>query len=66
MKADRLEEEFASRRVPCSGGLLLLAPADAIALVRRAADEGVPVLGIDGLRVTTAATESPLDHLVRE
>ena len=64
MKADYLEKEFANRAVPYRGGLLLLSPDDAIALVRRAADEGVPILGVDGLRVTEAATESPLEHLI--
>jgi hypothetical protein len=63
MKAERLEREFASRGVQPSGGLLLLAPADALALVQRAADEGVPILGVDGLRVREGTTESPLEHL---
>jgi hypothetical protein len=64
VKAEHLEKEFASRRVPYRDGLLLLPPADAIALVQRAADEGVPILAVDGLRLTEAATESPVEHLV--
>lgn len=48
MKADDLEAEFAGRAVPDSGGLLLLRATDALALVSRASDEGVPVLGVDG------------------
>jgi hypothetical protein len=63
MKAERLESEFASRNVSPRGGLLLLRPADAVALVRSAADEGVPILGVDGLRVSDAQTESPVEHL---
>ena len=64
MKAEHLENEFANRGVPYRDGLLLLSPGDAIALVRRAADEGVAIHGVDGLRVTEALTESPLEHLV--
>jgi hypothetical protein len=64
MKADQLETEFAKHGVPNRGGLLLLSPRDAIALVRRAADEGVPILGVDGLRVTEATTTAPLERLV--
>ena len=48
MKAARLQTEFAPRGVPNSGGLLLLRAPDAIALVNRAAEEGVPILGVDG------------------
>jgi hypothetical protein len=64
VKADFLEREFAPRRVPSSGGSLLLRPADAIALVQRAADEGVSILGLDGMHVTEKETSSPLEHLV--
>ena len=63
MKADRLRSEFSPRGVPYAGGLLLLRPDDAIALVNRAADEGVPVLGIDGLHVTEGSTVSPVEHV---
>jgi hypothetical protein len=63
MKAEHLETEFASRGVPHPGGLLLLAPADALALVDRAAEEGVPILRIDGFRVTDGSTASPSEHL---
>ena len=62
MKAERLEREFAGRAVPHRGGLLLLRPADALALVSRAAEEGVPVLGVDALSVSDESTASPLDH----
>jgi len=63
MKAERLQKEFAPRRVPHSGGLLLLRALDAIALVNRAAEEGVPILGVDGFVVTPASTESPIEHI---
>ena len=64
MKAKMLESEFRARSMPSSGNnLLLLEPSDAIALVRRAADEGVPILGIDGFLVTSASTKSPVEHL---
>lgn len=63
MKAEHLEKEFASRSVPHRAGLLLFQPDDAIDLVRTAADEGVPILGLDGFRVTKSTTESPLEHL---
>lgn len=63
MKAERLEKEFASRSVPHRAGLLLFQPDDAIDLVRTAADEGVPILGLDGFRVTKSTTESPPEHL---
>jgi hypothetical protein len=62
MKAERLASEFADRAVPYVGGLLLLGPADALELVDRAAEEGVPILGVDGLRVDKAATTSPIEH----
>ncbi|MFL5606608.1 MAG: hypothetical protein ACJ8AD_09200 [Gemmatimonadaceae bacterium] len=63
MKAEMLETEFRVRSVPSSGNLLLLTPTDAIALVRRAADEGVPILGIHGFFMTPESTESPLEHI---
>jgi hypothetical protein len=63
MKAERLEREFAARGVPDSGSLLLLRPLDALALVRRASDEGVPILGVDGFYLTDEGTEAPLDHI---
>jgi len=62
VKAARLEIEFAGRGVPHAGGALLLRPPDALALVDRAAEEGVPVLGVDGVYATTRSTESPIEH----
>jgi len=43
VNATDLEREFAVRAVPYSGGLLLLRPDDALALVRRSAQVGVPI-----------------------
>ena len=63
MKAERLRKEFAPRAVPHSGGLLLLRAPDAVALVNRAAEEGVPILGVDGFVVTPTSTESPIEHV---
>ena len=63
MKAERLEREFADRGVPDRGGLLLLRPEDALALVDRAAEEGVPILGVDGRLLSETSTASPLEHL---
>ena len=63
MKAERLQKEFAPRGVPHSGGLLLLRAPDAIALVNRAAEEGVPILGVDGFVITPVSTESPIEHI---
>lgn len=64
MKAELLEREFADRSVPLRDGLLLLRPADAIELVRSAADEGVPIVGVDGLPLTPSDREVPLERLV--
>lgn len=63
MKADLIEREFAPRGVKNSAGLLLLRAIDAIELVNQAADEGVPIIGVEGFRVTTAGTESPAEHI---
>jgi hypothetical protein len=63
MKAERLEREFADRAVPDRGNLLLLHHDDALALVSRAAEEGVPILGVDGFLLTETSTESPREDL---
>lgn len=59
MKADLLNAEFAARAVPGRDDLLLLRPPDALALVSRAAEEGVPILAVEGLGPTGALTASP-------
>ena len=63
MKAKRLVREFADRGVPFGSGALVLRQTDALALVNRAAEEGVPIVGIDGMRVTETSAESPVEHL---
>ena len=62
MKADVLESEFASRGVGL-GGTLLLASTDALALVDRAAEEGVAILGVDGHVAAHGQEESPPGEL---
>ena len=52
MKAEHLEREFAVRGVRYREGEILLRPSDAIELVARAADEGVPIVTVDERRVT--------------
>ncbi len=63
MSAVDIEQEFKSRAVRNAGGLLLLATDDAVALVRRAADARIPILGVDGIFVSERGTESPTEHL---
>lgn len=62
MKAERLEREFAPRGVRHQG-MLFLRPDDAIDLVRCSADEGVPIVAIEGLRAGDGDREVPLEHL---
>ena len=63
MKATDLQREFTSRAVLYTGGLLLLAPEDASELVQRAAQAGIPVLGVDGMFLRERGTESPVEHI---
>jgi hypothetical protein len=63
MKADLIERAFTSRSVKNPAGLLLLRPVDAIELLNQAADEGVPVIGVEGFIVTPSGTESPAEHI---
>src|SRR2546422_11581630 len=62
-KAEQLESEFAMKGT-LRGGLLLLPPTDAIDLINRSRQEGVPVLGIDGFRITAATTQPVMEHSV--
>jgi hypothetical protein len=62
VKAACLEREFAPRGVRPGDGLLL-APSDALALVDRAADEGVPIVTVEGLLRRGAAAPSRAGHL---
>ena len=63
MTGEELEAEFAARAVPYAGGLLILQPDDALALIRRAEAERIAVLGVDGFVLTERETRSPLEHL---
>lgn len=60
MKADVLTREFADRVVNPNDGRLLLRPSDAIELVDRAAEEGVPIVRVSGLNRTDSAGELPV------
>lgn len=60
MKADMLEEEFRPRTVDERARLLLLRPDDAIDLVNRAADEGVPIVRVQGLADVAPQSEREL------
>ena len=46
MKAQRLEKEFRQRSVGTGSDRLVLSAADALQFISRAAEEGVPILGI--------------------
>jgi hypothetical protein len=63
VKAERLLGEFIPERVPCSEQVLLLRATDAIALVADAADEGVPIVAVEGVRVSDGGIESPIEHV---
>ena len=63
MKSDQIERAFAPRSVKNSDELLLFRSADAIELVNQAADEGVPIIGIEGFIVTSTGTRSPAEHI---
>ena len=47
MKADLLHQEFEPRRVPLDPNRLLLAPDDALDLIDRASEEGVPIVSVN-------------------
>jgi hypothetical protein len=63
MKAERLQDEFTAERVPCGEQLLLLRATDAVVLVDNAAEEGVPIVAVKGVRVSDRGIESPIEHL---
>ena len=60
MKADNLTREFADRAVRTTDGRLLLRPSDAIELVDRAAEEGVPIVRVHGVARTDSAVALPI------
>ncbi|MBD0319462.1 MAG: hypothetical protein ICV87_03960 [Gemmatimonadetes bacterium] len=51
MEAESLHREFADRAVAHGGGLQLLRAADAILLVNRAAEAGVPIVAVRGFEI---------------
>ncbi len=65
MEAESLVREFASRAVAQEAGHMLLEGADAIVLINKAAEAGVPVVRVDGYRSgaegTTASPEDVAD-----
>jgi hypothetical protein len=63
MKAERLYAEFRSHGVAGPGDRLLLRAGDAVALVAEAADEGVPILGIDVLRDVAGGRDRAPEHV---
>ncbi|MGH7649698.1 MAG: hypothetical protein ACREND_16405 [Gemmatimonadaceae bacterium] len=63
MRADQIEAEFAALRVAYAGGLLLLEAPNAVALIRRAAEERVAVLGVNCLLLTEHETREPIDQI---
>lgn len=63
MTTEDLQREFTRRAVE-RGGILMLAPADACALVERARRERIPVLGIDGFRLGSESTQPDLAHSI--
>jgi hypothetical protein len=62
--ADELEDEFQAKVVQYSYGLLLLPPDDAVALIRRAAESRIGILGIDGMLIGPGETVSPIEHII--
>ena len=64
MTARILEREFVARAISHSGGLLMLQTDDALALVLRAEEERIPILGVDGFIVAPHRTMSPIEHIV--
>jgi len=61
MTVEDLEREFANRAV-CHGGVDTFSADDAILLVDRAAAEGIPILGVDGISIVDGKTESLIEN----
>lgn len=64
VKADRLRKEFRDRGRIGEGGELLLWSSDAIELVDRAADEGVPIVRVTGVAPASATGGAADDQRV--
>jgi hypothetical protein len=62
VKAGQLKEEFRDRGRTGSDGSLLLWSTDAVDLVNRAADEGVPILAISLIAPAGKAADAAVDH----
>jgi hypothetical protein len=62
MKAEMLEREFRPRCAAPAQNRLLLRAADALALVDRAAEEGVPIVRVDGVRLAAQGAEASPEH----
>jgi hypothetical protein len=63
MNPDQLEKEFVSRgHLRC--GLLLLSHSHAMALIRRARAERIPILGLDGFHVHGDTLQPDMAHSV--
>jgi hypothetical protein len=58
-----LEREFQSRGV-VRGGLTLLRPRDALALVSKAREASLGVLGVDGFFISANATQPSLEDSI--
>jgi hypothetical protein len=58
-----LRSEFARRGI-LRGGTLIMLPSDALAMVERARELGVPVLGVDGFWITETTTRPDLAHTI--
>ena len=61
MTPEELEAEFVPRGV-LRGGILMLPPEEAIALVRRARVAQISVLGMDAFRITERSTQPFMEH----
>lgn len=63
MSGEELEREFESRGIR-RGGILLLAPTDALDLVPSARNARIRILGIDGFRLLGSAIQPDQEHSV--
>lgn len=64
VKADRLRNEFRDRGRKGAGGELLLWSNDALDLVDRAADEGVPIVRVTGIAPASTSSAAAADERV--
>jgi len=57
VKADLLHQEFEPRRVPLDPNRFLLAPHDALDLIDRASEEGVPIVSVNVVQLNADRSE---------